>query len=232
MTVIFGSTIQNYVSEAKECRYNKKMQLEKGTLYTFHYLDVQSNMNLKKTAKYKTKSDVVDAYNNLRQNYNETYNEDLHNLKGIAEGKNVILLQLESMQNFVVGKSNNGKEITPWFSMEGDATCGSWDLYRHKAGFEYVETLEETLTYSISIDKLNDLYKSRIDIANWMRVLQQENFLLLQDIHISRLNLSAQERYEKLIKEYPSIFHRVTLGHIASFLGITQPSLSRIRSSR
>lgn len=108
----------------------------------------------------------------------------------------------------------------------------SWDLYRHKAGFEYVETLEETLTYSISIDKLNDLYKSRIDIANWMRVLQQENFLLLQDIHISRLNLSAQERYEKLIKEYPSIFHRVTLGHIASFLGITQPSLSRIRSSR
>ena len=112
---------------------------------------------------------------------------------------------------------HNGKEITTWFSMEG---------------FEYVETLEETLTYSISIDKLNDLYKSRIDIANWMRVLQQENFLLLQDIHISRLNLSAQERYEKLIKEYPSIFHRVTLGHIASFLGITQPSLSRIRSSR
>ena len=124
------------------------------------------------------------------------------------------------------------KGITTWFSMEGDATCGSWDLYRHKAGFEYVETLEETLTYSISIDKLNDLYKSRIDIANWMRVLQQENFLLLQDIHISRLNLSAQERYEKLIKEYPSIFHRVTLGHIASFLGIAQPSLSRIRSSR
>ena len=112
---------------------------------------------------------------------------------------------------------HNGKEITTWFSMEGDATCGSWDLYRHKAGFEYVETLEET---------------SRIDIANWMRVLQQENFLLLQDIHISRLNLSAQERYEKLIKEYPSIFHRVTLGHIASFLGIAQPSLSRIRSSR
>lgn len=113
MTVIFGSTIQNYVSEAKECRYNKKMQLEKGTLYTFHYLDVQSNMNLKKNAKYKTKSDVVDAYNNLKQNYNETYDEDLYNLKGIAEGKNVILLQLESMQNFVVGKSINGKEITP-----------------------------------------------------------------------------------------------------------------------
>ena len=80
---------------------------------------------------------------------------------------------------------HDGKEITTWFSMEGDVACGSWDLYRNKAGFEYVETLEETLVYSISIETLNELYKSDIDIANWMRVLQQENFLRLQDIHIS-----------------------------------------------
>ena len=81
-----------------------------------------------------------------------------------------------------------------------------------------------------SIETLNELYKSDIDIANWMRVLQQENFLRLQDIHISRLNLSAYERYEKLMSECPALFHRVTLGHIASFLGITQQSLSRIRA--
>lgn len=125
---------------------------------------------------------------------------------------------------------HDGKEITTWFSMEGDVACGSWDLYRNKAGFEYVETLEETLVYSISIETLNELYKSDIDIANWMRVLQQENFLRLQDIHISRLNLSVYERYEKLMSECPALFHRVTLGHIASFLGITQQSLSRIRA--
>ena len=145
---------------------------------------------------------------------------------------------------------HDGKEVTTWFSMEGDVACGSWDLYRNKAGFEYVETLEETLVYSISIETLNELYKSDIDIAivsnvirsklfqskdykeftNWMRVLQQENFLRLQDIHISRLNLSAYERYEKLMSECPALFHRVTLGHIASFLGITQQSLSRIRA--
>ena len=106
--------------------------------------------------------------------------------------------------------------------------AGQFD--RNKAGFEYVETLEETLVYSISIETLNELYKSDIDITNWMRVLQQENFLRLQDIHISRLNLSAYERYEKLMSECPALFHRVTLGHIASFLGITQQSLSRIRA--
>lgn len=113
MIVIFSSTIPSYVSEAKESRYNKKMQLEMGTLYTFHYLDIKSNINLKKTAKYNNKNDVLNAYQNLKNDYNEKYNNDIYNLNGIANRKNVILLQLESFQNFVVGKSINGKEITP-----------------------------------------------------------------------------------------------------------------------
>ena len=113
MTIIFGSTIPNYIAEAKESRYNKKMQLELGTLYTFHYLDIQSNINLKKTAKYNSKNDVLNAYNNLKQDYNQKYEKDIYNLKNVAEGKNVILLQLESLQNFVINKKINDKEITP-----------------------------------------------------------------------------------------------------------------------
>ena len=91
--------------------------------------------------------------------------------------------------------------------------------------------MEETITYAITIEQLDELYRSYIDLANWMRVLQQENFLRLQDIHIRRLNRSAQERYEHLTKEYPELFQRVNLGYIASFLGITQQSLSRIRAN-
>lgn len=125
---------------------------------------------------------------------------------------------------------SEGKEITTWFSMEGDAACGSWDLYRRTAGFEYVETLEDIAAYLISVDDLNELYQKYIDLANWMRVLQQENFLRLQEIHISRLQLSASERYEQLQTNYPEICKRVSLGYIASFLGITQQSLSRIRA--
>lgn len=89
------------------------MQLELGTLYTFHYLDIQCNINLKKTAKYNSKNDVLNAYNNLKQDYDQKYEKDIYNLKNVAEGKNVILLQLESLQNFVVNKKINDKEITP-----------------------------------------------------------------------------------------------------------------------
>ena len=125
----------------------------------------------------------------------------------------------------------DGKEVTTWFSKEGDGTCSSFSLYRNCPGFESVETLEEVEAYVISTTKLNELYSKHIDLANWMRVLQQENFLLLQDTHISRLNMSATERYKKFLKDFPDISNRVSLKHIASFLGITQQSLSRIRVS-
>lgn len=113
MVIIYGSTIPNYVTEAEECRYNKKMQLEKGTLYTFHYLDIKTNLNLKKTAKYTNKDDVMVAYNNLKSSYDENYQNDIYGFYDIADGKSVILLQLESYQGFLVNKTINGKEVTP-----------------------------------------------------------------------------------------------------------------------
>lgn len=122
------------------------------------------------------------------------------------------------------------KEVTTWFSCEGDITFGLLDLYRNKPGFEFVETIEQTKAYSITIEELNQLYKTNIDIANWSRVIHQECLLNLQCSRIDRLSLSAKERYEKFIKISPGIHSRVNLGHIASFLGVTLPTLSKIRS--
>ena len=126
----------------------------------------------------------------------------------------------------------DGREVTSWFSLEGDVTCSSWSLYRGRAGFEYVETLEETEAYVTTTGELTELYGLHIDLANWGRVLQQENFLLLQDVHLMRLNLEARERYEMMQRLFPEVCRRANLGHIASFLGITQQSLSRIRGRR
>lgn len=123
----------------------------------------------------------------------------------------------------------NGNETTTWFSKEGDLAYGSMDFLKNKAGFEYVQTLEETLTYSIPIDILNDLYRTNIEIANWGRVLHQDLFLLLQDLRIERLTLSAKERYEKLLKDFPDLHNRLNLGYIASYIGVTLPTLSKIR---
>lgn len=141
--------------------------------------------------------------------------------------RNVYFIERGIARSYIL---HDGKEITTWFSKEGDATCGSWDLYHRKAGFEYVETLEETIAYAVAINKLDGLYEAYIDIANWMRVLQQENFLQLQDTHICRLALPAKERYRHFMEVFPDLHDRINLRYIASFLGITQQSLSRIRA--
>ncbi|MDR2920867.1 MAG: cyclic nucleotide-binding domain-containing protein [Tannerella sp.] len=126
----------------------------------------------------------------------------------------------------------NGNETTTWFSKEGDLAYGSLDFLKDKAGFEYVQTLEKTLTYSIPIEVLNNLYSTNIEIANWARVLHQDLFLLLQDLRIERLTLSAKERYDKLVNDYPNLCNRLNLGYIASYLGITLPTLSKIRAEK
>ncbi|WP_320019124.1 Crp/Fnr family transcriptional regulator [Labilibaculum manganireducens] len=125
----------------------------------------------------------------------------------------------------------DGKEITNWFSREGDITFSSNSMYHRTPGFDFVELLEDSCVFSLPIDALNDLYKTNIDIANWSRTIHQEVLLKMQNLRIDRLSLSSKARYEKFYNENPDLFSRVNLGYIASYLGMTQQHLSTIRAN-
>lgn len=122
------------------------------------------------------------------------------------------------------------REVTNWFSKEGDITFSSNALYHRTPGFEYVELLEDSLLYVIPIDTLNTLYETNIEIANWSRVIHQEVLLKMQMLRLDRLSLSAKERYKKFVSENSDLFNRVNLGFIASYLGMTQQHLSMLRA--
>lgn len=126
----------------------------------------------------------------------------------------------------------DGDEHTTWFSKEGDITFGLSCLYHNKAGFEFVETIEPTIAYSIPISILNRLYENNIEIANWGRVIHQECLFTLQCVRIDNLTMTAKERYNVLLKRFPDICQRVNWGYIASFLGISISTLSRIRAEK
>jgi signal-transduction protein with cAMP-binding, CBS, and nucleotidyltransferase domain len=128
--------------------------------------------------------------------------------------------------------TKGGEQVTTWFCLEGDVAYGALSIFQNKPCFEYVETLEDTEAYTISAVELRRLYSENIELANWKRIMQEDHFLWLCDIHFSRLNLEGKERYEKMLKDYPNICNRVKLSYIASFLGMTLPSLSRIRAGK
>ena len=110
---LFCTVDAEYVEKAGEDPYNKDAQVKKGTIYGYHVADIESLINIKKKAKYDNKEEMLSDYEELKEKYNEKYGESNYNLEGIAKGKNVIIVQLESVQEFVINKTINGKEITP-----------------------------------------------------------------------------------------------------------------------
>lgn len=124
------------------------------------------------------------------------------------------------------------KDITFWFGEEGATVLSMKSYVENKKSYENVELLENCVLYEIKIDKLNELYQQNIHIANWGRKLAEKELLKLESRFISSELLSAKERYDELMTNFPSLLQRVPLKYIASYLGITQVSLSRIRKEK
>lgn len=123
----------------------------------------------------------------------------------------------------------NGNEITFWFGEEGEAILSMKSYVENKKGYENIELLEDCELYKLKIETLNNLYNQDIHIANWGRRLAEKELLKIESRIISTELLSAKERYDELIINFPSLVQRVPLKHIASYLGITPVSLSRVR---
>ena len=111
--VLFLKIDVDFIEKTKEDPFNKDMQVKKSTIYGYHISDIENTINIKKQAKYTTKETLLSDYEELKEEYDEQYRKTNYDLQGMAKGKNIIILQLESIQNFVINKEINGKEITP-----------------------------------------------------------------------------------------------------------------------
>ncbi len=121
-------------------------------------------------------------------------------------------------------------EITFWFGREGDAVISMKSYVAHQKGYENIELLEDCELYELKAKQLQDFFDKDIYIANWGRKFAEQELVKAEEKFISRQFKTAAERYKELLSYNPDLVQRVQLGHIASYLGITQVSLSRIRA--
>ncbi|HEY1194810.1 Crp/Fnr family transcriptional regulator [Flavobacterium sp.] len=91
------------------------------------------------------------------------------------------------------------------------------------------EALEDLILWSISHADLNELYQRSETGLRIGKAISEMLYIRKQQEQINLLTLSPQERYVKLIESRPEIFQRTPLKIIASYLGLTAESLSRIR---
>lgn len=157
----------------------------------------------------------------------------------VAYSKGHILFKADKMETslYFIKKgivrayaNTKNNEITFWFGKEGDTVISMKSYVTAQKGYENIELLEDCELYELKTKNLQRLFESDIYIANWGRKFAELELVKTEERLISRQFRTAAERYRELLKYNPDLVRRVQLGHIASYLGITQVSLSRIRT--
>lgn len=124
----------------------------------------------------------------------------------------------------------DGKDVTDWLSAENTFAVSIISFITRKPDRRAIELLEPSVLLSIHIDELESLCAAHHDIERMTRLLVSSGMVQLQqkldDLHFE----TALQRYQKIMTTNPTLIQRVPLGMIASYLGITQETLSRVRS--
>lgn len=122
------------------------------------------------------------------------------------------------------------KEVVLGFSFPGDALISLNSYIHERPGYENMDTIETSTLYRIPSRGISSLYKESIDIANWGRKLAEIETLKIEERLMQQLFKSASERYQYLLQKEPNLLQKIKLGFIASYLGVSQVTLSRIRA--
>lgn len=123
------------------------------------------------------------------------------------------------------------KQITFWIGKEGATIVSLKSYVNNQPGYETLELMEESILYVLKREDLYKLFDEDIHIANWGRKFAEFEFLQTEERLISLLFTTASERYKELIENDSDLLQRMPLECLASYLGITPVSLSRIRAN-
>jgi len=126
----------------------------------------------------------------------------------------------------------DGRDITDWFAPENSVIGPVIRNFPVKEGPHAVELLESSSVISIRFADLQELYDKHHAIERLGRVIAIQTIMALQRRIDAIQFLNAKSRYEDFMSMYPSLLQRVSLGHIASYLGMNQVTLSRVRKSK
>lgn len=124
----------------------------------------------------------------------------------------------------------DGRDITAWFTAEGGIVSAIDSLFTGIPSMYNIELLEDSEIYSLKYNKLEPVFQRFPMVERLGRLMVTHNYLLLDERMKLFAFCSAEERYARLVEQIPDVFQRVKLGHIASYLGMSQEHLSRVRA--
>ncbi|MEM1120422.1 MAG: Crp/Fnr family transcriptional regulator [Bacteroidota bacterium] len=125
-----------------------------------------------------------------------------------------------------------GEVITTWFATQYMFCSSMPSFIMQKPSIESVEALADSELYALSRHDVLELFKITPEMSSIVRKMAEEAFVHTLQRNYEFQSLSAKERYESFVEKYPKLLQKIPLGMIATYIGITQQSLSRIRKQR
>lgn len=124
----------------------------------------------------------------------------------------------------------DGEDISAYFFTE-KMFAGAYDSFiSQKPSRHSIETLEDCEVLAISYKALQQLFIEFPKMNEFVRKVLEERFVALHELFTAQILDSPEERYLNLQRERPDLLNRIPQHQIATFLGITPVSLSRIRN--
>ncbi len=122
---------------------------------------------------------------------------------------------------------NEAKDITTWLMKENEFIISIVSFYSRQPSYEYIEALEDITAWSISYERIQQLYQSFPEFNAVGRVLTEKYYVQSERRSYYLRTQTAEERLRSLLSDFPTIFGRVKHHHVASLLGIKPETLSR-----
>ena len=124
----------------------------------------------------------------------------------------------------------DGKDITAHFAIENTSITAIDSFIQNKKSKYTIEVLENTNLSWVTHKEWYELLSNKPHYEKYARLFLENIYIDIAERIEDLLFYTAKERYEKIAIKFPSLLQRVNLGHIASYIGITQETLSRIRA--
>ncbi len=124
-----------------------------------------------------------------------------------------------------------GEDTTTRFFAAGDLVIDWPSFFLRAPTREHIEALEDCVCWQTDFASFQKLFHSGAAFRDSGRTRLVQSYFELKQHSVSQIADTAADRYLRLVKEQPVVASQASLKHIASYLGITAPSLSRIRRS-
>ncbi|MFC6878072.1 Crp/Fnr family transcriptional regulator [Flavobacterium myungsuense] len=126
--------------------------------------------------------------------------------------------------------NNNIVEHVLHFACEGWWIGDMYSLISQKPGNLFIEVLEDAEVVLLSKENQEQLYIEIPKLGRFFRILTENSLVSNQERLMDNLSLSAEERFEKFCKKYPSLIQKVPQKQIASYIGVTPEFFSKMKS--